>query len=61
MVILLFDPAYAFYSISRESLEEADISYDSGTPIILISSEENEDLYEDVLYRLSQSTRVLVK
>jgi hypothetical protein len=59
--ILILDPAYAFHSISRESLEEADVSDDSGTPIIVISSDENEDLYEDLLYRIAQSARVLVK
>jgi hypothetical protein len=59
--ILLLDPAYAFQSISRESLEEADVSDDSGTPIIVISSDENEDLYEDLLYRIAKSAKVLVK
>jgi hypothetical protein len=59
--ILLLDPAYAFHSISRKSLEEADVSDDSGTPVIVISSDENEDLYEDLLYRIAQSARVLVK
>lgn len=59
--VLLLDPAYAFHSISRESLEEADVSDNSGTPVILISSDENEDLYEDLLYRIDQSAKVLVK
>ena len=59
--ILLLDPWYAFHSISRESIEEADTSDDSGTEIILISSEENEDLYEVLLYRIAQSAKVIVK
>jgi hypothetical protein len=59
--ILLLDPAYAFHSISRESLEEADVSDNSGIEIIIISSDENEDLYEDLLYRIAQSVRVVVK
>lgn len=59
--ILLLDPAYAFHSISRESLEEADESDDSGIEIIVISSEENEDLYEVLLYRIAQSAKVIVK
>ncbi len=59
--ILLFDPAYAFHSISRESLEEADVSDDTGIELIVISSEENEDLYEDLLYRIAQSVKVVVK
>ena len=59
--VLLLDPGYAFHSISRESLEEADTSDDSGTEVILISSEENEDLYEVLLYRIAQSAKVVVK
>jgi hypothetical protein len=59
--VLLLDPAYAFHSISRESLEEADVSDDSGTSIIVISSDENDDLYEDLLYRIEQSAKVIVK
>ena len=59
--VLLLDPGYAFHSISRESLEEADTSDDSGTEVILISSEENEDLYEVLLYRITQSAKVVVK
>ncbi len=59
--VLSLDPEYAFHSISRESLEEADTSDDSGTEVIVISSEENEDLYEVLLYRIAQSAKVIVK
>ncbi len=59
--VMSLDPAYAFGSISRESLEEADISDDSGTDIMIISSEENEDLYEVLSYRIAQSVKVIVK
>lgn len=59
--VLLLDPGYAFHSISRESLEEADTSDDSGTEVIVISGEENEDLYEVLLYRIAQSAKVVVK
>lgn len=59
--VLLFDPALAFHSISRESLEEADVSDDNGSEIILISSDENDDLYQILLYRIFQSAKVFVK
>jgi hypothetical protein len=59
--ILLLDLAYAFHSISRESLEDADVSDENGTPIIVISIEQNDDLYEDLLYRIDQSAKVIVK
>ena len=59
--VLLLDPGYSFHSISRESIEEAETSDDSGTEVILISSEENEDLYEVLLYRIAQSAKVIVK
>ena len=58
---LLLDIGYAFSSISRESLEEADISNVNGEQIVVISSHENENLYENLLYRIAQSARVIIK
>ncbi|MRS02936.1 hypothetical protein EG832_06890 [bacterium] len=58
--VLCFDPYYAFRSISSESLEEADY-YDEGiAPVLLISSDSNEELYEIILYRLQQSVKIIV-
>jgi hypothetical protein len=60
--ILELAPGYAFSSISRESLEEAaDISRDRGHSAIMISSSENEDLYEKLLYRIEQSAKIIFK
>jgi hypothetical protein len=59
--ILYLDPYYAFDPISRESIEEAEISSDRfGEPIIIISSNKNKQLYENLLYRISQSAKVRV-
>jgi hypothetical protein len=59
--IMYFDPYNAFETIKRESIEEAEVSSDiNGQPIIIISSDKNKHLYENILYRLSQSARVLV-
>jgi hypothetical protein len=60
--ILVLAPGYTFSSISRESLEKAaDISRDRGHSAILISSSENEDLYENLLYRIEQSAKIIFK
>ncbi len=59
--ILYLDPFYSFDSISRESIEGAEISIDRfGEPIIIISSNKNKHLYENLLYRISQSAKVYV-
>jgi len=59
--ILRLDPYDAFYPISRESIEEAELSSDKdGQPILIISSDKNRHLYENLLYRISKSARVLV-
>jgi hypothetical protein len=55
--IILLAPDYAFPSISRESLEGADISGDS----IMISRNENEDLYKNLLRPIVLSTRIVFK
>jgi hypothetical protein len=60
--ILVLAPGYTFSSISRESLEKAaDISRDRGHSAIMISSSENEDLYENLLYRIEQSAKIIFK
>jgi hypothetical protein len=55
--ILLLAPDYAFRSISRESLEEADISGDS----VIISRNKNKYLYDNLLFRIAQSARIIFK
>lgn len=60
--ILFLDPYDAFEPIKRESIEEAEVSSDiNGQPIIIISSDKNKHLYEDILYRISQSARIIVQ
>ncbi len=58
--VLYVDPYYAFRAISSESLEEADYYDDDIAPVLLISSDSNEDLYEIILYRLQQSVKIVV-
>ena len=60
IAVLYVDPYYAFRGISSESLEEADYYDDVIVPVLLISSDSNEDLYEIILYRLQQSVRIVV-
>ena len=57
--IIILSPFYAFSSISQQSLEEA-ISHPNRR-YILISSNSNEDLYENLLNQITLSAKVLVK
>jgi hypothetical protein len=59
--IVFFAPGYAFLPISRESFETAEVSGDSMNRKIIISSTQNEDLYEILLYRIIQSAKVVFK
>jgi hypothetical protein len=59
--VLYFDPYFAFRAISNVSLEDADYSDDEISPVLLISSDSNEDLYEIILFRLQQSTKIVVR
>jgi hypothetical protein len=59
-IILIFNLAYAFDSISRESFEKAEISGDSLNQKIIISSNKNKNLYENILSRLATSSRVYI-
>jgi hypothetical protein len=56
---LYLDPYFAFRAISNDSLDDADCS-DDDIPVILISSDSNEELYEIFLYRLQQSAKIVV-
>lgn len=56
---IVFDLGDAFSTLSRSSLEEADVE-DGDVPFIEISSDENGELYEMVLYRLQKSAKVVV-
>jgi len=53
---LSFDLQTVFQSISRESLEDADINDKNE---LVINSEENEDIYELILYRLEKTSKVI--
>jgi hypothetical protein len=56
---LYLDPYFAFRAISNISLDDADCS-DDVIPVILISSDSNEELYEIILYRLQKSAKIVV-
>lgn len=58
---LVLDPVYALQSISIQSLEEAEISSDDDISFIEISSDMNETLYEQIVFRLISSAKVVVK
>lgn len=60
VITLCFNLNYASHSTSGESLDKADRSNVDGKQTIVISSNKNEDLYENLLYRLAQSTRVII-
>jgi hypothetical protein len=58
---VLITPENAFNSIPRQSFEKAGISGEIGYTKIIISSSNNEDLYEFILNRIFQSAKVIVK
>ena len=58
--LLVFDPYYAMNTISIESLEAAKVSDEDDILYIEISSDENEALYELVLFRLEKSVKVII-
>lgn len=58
--LLTFDPYYAMSIISVESLEAAMVSEEDDSQYIEISSDENETLYELVLFRLEKSLKVII-
>jgi hypothetical protein len=58
--VLYFDPYFVFRAISSESLEDADYSDDEISPVLLISSDSNEELYEIILFRLQQSVKIVI-
>jgi hypothetical protein len=59
--ILYLDPYFVFRAISSESLEEADYSDDDLSPLLLISSNSNKELYEIILFRLQMSVKIVVR
>lgn len=61
VAIVLFDPANAFSTISRKSLEEAEVSEADGSPAIVISAGKNIELYNILCYRIFQSAKTIVK
>ena len=59
--IVWFTPEFAFSVITRQLLEEAEISGDNDNYRIIISSRINKELYQILLYRIIQSASVIVK
>lgn len=53
---LVLDLSSVFSSISRDSFENADLNDENE---ILITSDENDDLYELILYRLEKNSKVV--
>jgi hypothetical protein len=60
-ITMLLDLDYTFGSVSRESFKEAEITDVNGQQTILITSDKNKNLYENLLYRINQSTKVFIK
>jgi hypothetical protein len=58
---ILLAPANAFHSISRESLEKAEVFGNDGNQIIIISSSKNKYLYEILLYRIFQNVSLIIR
>jgi hypothetical protein len=58
---VLFDPEYAFNSITREAFESTESSVINGHQTIIISSHKNTDLYMILLYRIFQNVTISVK
>jgi hypothetical protein len=60
-ITLLLDLQGTFGSVSWESFAEAELTDANGQQIILITSDKNKNLYENFLYRTSQSAKVFIK
>jgi hypothetical protein len=58
---LLFGIDDAFSSISRGSIENAEVSEYNGLPVIIISDNINTDLYESLMNRILISIKVIFK
>ncbi len=58
---LIFDPYYAVRPISLDSWENAEVNSDNDQRYIEISEDENEALYEAILFRMESSLKVLIK
>jgi hypothetical protein len=58
---VLFDPEYAFHTITREAFEASEVSDVKGKPTVIISSHRNTDLYMILLYRVFQNITISVK
>jgi hypothetical protein len=59
--VMFLVPSFAFHSISRQALEEADNCSEGNQKIIDISSEENDELYQIIVYRLIQSAKIILR
>lgn len=58
---LILDPYYAVRTISAASWEEADVEEDGEQTYVEVSSDENEDLYETILFRLESSATIVIQ
>ena len=59
-IVLNFNIIHAFYSLDYKLFEEAEISGDSTDQKIIISNNQNKDLYDMLLYRLGMNTTMVV-
>lgn len=56
---IVLDPVHWFQVISDNMLESADTIHIAGVPTIVISEDENDDIYDLVLDRLDESTEAV--
>lgn len=57
----VIDPYYATQTVSVRSLENAEVSSGTLGDYIEISADKNEALYENILFRLERSAKVVIK
>ncbi|NSW94748.1 MAG: hypothetical protein HPY62_08595 [Bacteroidales bacterium] len=60
VAILYLDLNHVFKSISSESIENAEMTGEGSNRTVIISSEKNKNLYENLLFRLGQSSTVII-
>lgn len=57
--LVLFDPVYLFFTVSNNMFENATLVDINGTQTILVNPSTNEDIFDQVVDRMEESTIVL--
>lgn len=60
IALLFLDLYHVFKSISTQTIENAEVSGNGPDQVIIISGEKNKNLYENLLFRLAQSSTVII-